>query len=84
VLDSFWPIVDGPDPDKEEEPMAAMITLTCSWGPQYQPTKAEVTGTREELCELMNLPLDSTIGALTEQWTQLHAHNLKNLSPGKG
>lgn len=81
MLDSFWPLVDDKEEDKD---MAAHVLLRCSWGPQYQPTIAELSGTRDELCELMGLAPGSSVGALTQKWSELHAYNVENLSPGKG
>jgi hypothetical protein len=64
--------------------MSAKITLTCSWGPQYQPIKAEATGTVEELSTLLGFSEPATVSALTEKWTGLHVYNQKEFTRPKG
>jgi hypothetical protein len=79
MLDSFWPIED-----KEEGPMVAKLHLSMNFGPQYQPTKVEVEGTREEIAEYLKLDVDATHTQITERWAQGHAYAVENFSPGKG
>jgi len=83
MLSDFYPIPDNPTPSQEKEDMAAKIHLSMNFGPQYQPTKIEVEGTREEIAEYLKLDSDATHTQITERWAAGHAYAVENFSPPK-